>query len=114
MSGDHGDGQGHHSHGGSGGLGWNLLDTVVAAATTVLAGLLAEMLWRSWRVRQQGVRFNLTPQGRAATDAAVMTEPGCTHPLCKLEHPHAGPAVLREPYKPGPPRIDLDELAKDD
>jgi len=68
MSGDHGDGgQGHHSHGGSGGLGWNLLDTVVAAATTVLAGLLAEMLWRSWRLRQQGVRFALTPAGEAAT-----------------------------------------------
>lgn len=23
-----------------------------------------------------------------------MTEPGCSHPQCKLSHPHAGPAIL--------------------
>lgn len=26
---------------------------------------------------------------------AVVTEPGCSHPDCKLKHPHAGPAVLK-------------------
>lgn len=29
--------------------------------------------------------------------APVATEPGCTHPQCVLEHPHAGPAVLDTP-----------------
>ncbi len=26
--------------------------------------------------------------------APVMTEPGCTHPKCILDHPHVGPAIL--------------------
>lgn len=26
----------------------------------------------------------------------AMTEPGCSHPDCVLDHPHAGPALLTE------------------
>lgn len=26
---------------------------------------------------------------------SVVTEPGCSHPDCKLKHPHAGPAMLK-------------------
>lgn len=29
--------------------------------------------------------------------APAMTEPGCQHPQCTLQHPHAGPAVLVPP-----------------
>ncbi|MEV6798540.1 hypothetical protein AB0M91_09350 [Micromonospora rifamycinica] len=32
-----------------------------------------------------------------APQAPVATEPGCTHPECVLEHPHAGPAALAAP-----------------
>lgn len=32
--------------------------------------------------------------GVALPEAPVLTEPGCQHPACVLEHPHAGPAVL--------------------
>src|SRR5688572_4350048 len=28
------------------------------------------------------------------SDEVAMTEPGCTHPDCVLDHPHAGPAIL--------------------
>lgn len=31
----------------------------------------------------------------SAGEAPVITEPGCTHPECTLDHPHAGPAVLK-------------------
>lgn len=31
-------------------------------------------------------------------EAPVATEPGCTHPDCILEHPHAGPAILGGRY----------------
>lgn len=30
-------------------------------------------------------------------DGPVSTEPGCLHPACVLDHPHAGPAVLAPP-----------------
>ena len=30
------------------------------------------------------------------SDVPVSTEPGCLHPGCVLEHPHAGPAMLKE------------------
>lgn len=30
--------------------------------------------------------------------APVMTEPGCKHPQCVLDHPHAGPAILDPAY----------------
>jgi len=35
--------------------------------------------------------------------APVATEPGCLHPLCILDHPHAGPAVLAVPPTPPAP-----------
>ncbi|MFG3709213.1 hypothetical protein ACGF7U_31405 [Micromonospora sp. NPDC047670] len=43
----------------------------------------------------------------------VATEPGCTHPDCVLEHPHAGPAVLTTQASPADgvdePAGDVDE-----
>jgi hypothetical protein len=96
----HGDDQGReHSHGGSApGLGWDLLDSIVAGAAIACALLLGELAVKAWRERQARVRYDLTPEGLAAAQARqapAATEPGCTHPLCKLEHPHAGPAILR-------------------
>lgn len=116
MTHTHGDDTPEHSHGGSArGVGWELLDSIMLACFVVVAAILAELLYKAWVAHQAGVRYDLTQQGRAATEAPaapVTTEPGCTHPLCKLEHPHAGPAELREPYVPGPPTINVDELNK--
>lgn len=55
------------------------------ACFIVIAGLLAEQGYKAWRARR--VRYDLTPAGLAATDP--------------------------EPYKPGPPTIDYDELEKE-
>lgn len=65
----HEDGQPHDSHGGSrGGLVFDLLDALMLGAFIIVCGLLAELAWKAWQQRQQGVRFDLTPEGRAATD----------------------------------------------
>lgn len=97
MSREHGGtGHTHEPHGGARGLGWDLLDSIMLGCAVVIGWLLAEQFWRARQARKEGVRFDLTDKGRAAADAPAMTEPGCTHPECKLEHPHAGPAILRD------------------
>jgi hypothetical protein len=68
MAHTHGDaGQGHHSHGGSGDLTWQVLDAFVACAATVFVLLLIDLVVRA---RREGVRFDLTDKGRAATERA--------------------------------------------
>jgi len=62
----HGD-DGHHSHGGSGGLGWDLLDSIMLGCFVVVASIGAELLYRTWRASRAGVRYDLTPAGLAAT-----------------------------------------------
>lgn len=63
----HGDGQPHEHHGGArAGLVFDLLDSIMLGAFVVCCGLLAEIAWKAWRART--VRYDLTPQGRAATD----------------------------------------------
>jgi hypothetical protein len=89
-----GDEHGHDHHGGGRGLAWELLDSIMLGCFVIVAWLLAEQAYRWWRARTQGVRYDLTPAGRAVTEP-VGTEPGCSHPECKLDHPHAGPAILR-------------------
>lgn len=37
-------------------------------------------------------RYGVKPQ--VVVTRVASTEPGCSHPQCILEHPHAGPAVL--------------------
>lgn len=91
MSTAHGGAEGHHSHGGSGGLGWNLLDSIMLAASIALACLLVELLIQA---RRERVRYNLTPQGQAAA-----SRPGDPYPA-------SGPG------KGTPPVIDTDELDK--
>jgi hypothetical protein len=34
------------------------------------------------------------PPGDDAPAGPVATEPGCSHPQCRRQHPHAGPAIL--------------------
>jgi len=38
-------------------------------------------------------------------DEPVSTEPGCLHPSCVLDHPHAGPAVLASPLVAGAAKL---------
>jgi hypothetical protein len=66
--------EGHETHGGSRGLGWELLDSIMLACFVVLAAILGEQLYRSWRAHR--VRYDLTPEGRAAAVGDV--------------HPHSG------------------------
>lgn len=94
MAHTHGGPDDHQPHGGAGGLGWDLLDSIMLGCFVVTSAMLAELAVKHWRARR--VRYNLTPAGLAVTEPA-MTEPGCSHPECKLDHPHAGPAILREP-----------------
>lgn len=57
-------------HGGAGGLGWELLDSIMLGCAVVVATLLAEMLFQVWRERRTaGVRYDLTPEGAAAATA---------------------------------------------
>lgn len=42
----------------------------------------------------------LPPSLTGVPDAPVATEPGCQHPNCTLDHPHAGPAVLSTDSSP--------------
>jgi hypothetical protein len=66
------DGDREHSHGGSApGLGWDLLDSIVAAAAIACALLLSELAVKAWRERRAGVRYDLTPEGLAAAQARV-------------------------------------------
>lgn len=49
---------------------WALLDTVMIFSVIMLASLGLEMLIKEWKRRRlEGVRFDLTPKGMAATDA---------------------------------------------
>jgi hypothetical protein len=41
-------------------------------------------------------------------EGPVPTDPGCTHPDCVLEHPHAGPSILAE--DPHPVNEDPEDL----
>lgn len=62
-----------HSHGGSGrGLGWELLDTIVATAAIAIVCILSEILFRAWQERRAQVRYDLTPEGAAATRPDVV------------------------------------------
>jgi hypothetical protein len=40
----------------------------------VVAGLLAELLYRRWRASRAGVRYDLTPKGLAVTEPATGTD----------------------------------------
>lgn len=65
----HGDGQPHEHHGGArAGLAFDLLDSIMLGAFVVACGLLAEILWKAWRERRAEVRYDLTPEGLAATE----------------------------------------------
>jgi predicted O-methyltransferase YrrM len=44
-------------------------------------------------------------------EGPVETEPGCQHPECTLEHPHAGPAVLRSDLEAEWRRVDPEGVA---
>ena len=67
MAHTHGDAGPEHSHGGSAqGIGWDLLDSIVLGCAVVIAGILTELLYKSWRDGR--VRYDLTPQGRAFTE----------------------------------------------
>jgi hypothetical protein len=61
-----GDEEGHDHHGGGRGLAWELLDSIMFGCFLVVAGLLGEQLYKSWRASR--VRYDLTPAGLAATD----------------------------------------------
>lgn len=59
-------GHAHQHHGGAGGFVFEALDAVMVACFIVVCGLLAEIAWRELRASR--VRYDLTPEGRAATD----------------------------------------------
>ena len=61
---------GQHSHGGSAGLGWELLDTIVTAAVVTFVCLLVDLLWRARQAKLDGVRYDLTPEGLAVAEPA--------------------------------------------
>jgi hypothetical protein len=79
----------------------------VLAAAAVLGGVAAGI----WLIRSAATRIRRAD--RDATDdkirsarlraqppapgAPVPTDPGCLHPRCILDHPHAGPAILHDP-----------------
>jgi predicted O-methyltransferase YrrM len=44
-------------------------------------------------------------------EGPVETEPGCSHPDCTLEHPHAGPAILRSDLEAEWRRVDPEGVA---
>ena len=75
MAHTHGEtGPGRESHGGTHGLGWELLDSIMLGCFMLTAGLLAELAYKRWRAsRLEGVRFDLTPAGRAVTEPAEPT-----------------------------------------
>jgi hypothetical protein len=73
---DHAHGTEHHG-GAPSGLGWTVLDTIVAFCVFASMSILFELIWRAYRDR--GVRYNLTPDG----EAAVRGE----------QHPHSGVTV---------------------
>lgn len=58
----------------------------------VIASLLAEQLLKLWRARREQVRYDLTPEGRAAAEAAAAAPA-----------PRTGEGV---------PMVDLDALAE--
>jgi hypothetical protein len=65
----HGDGQPHEHHGGAReGLAFDLLDAIMLGAFVVVCGLLAELAYKAWRAKREGVRYNLTPEGLAASE----------------------------------------------
>jgi len=66
---------GHEHHGGGHGLVWELLDSIMLACFVVVCGLLAEIAYRQWRARRDGVRYDLTPSGLAATTPAPGDDP---------------------------------------
>lgn len=67
MGQQHGEnGHAHQHHGGAGGFVFEFLDGVMLACFIVVCGLLAELAWRELRASR--VRYDLTPEGRAATD----------------------------------------------
>jgi galactose mutarotase-like enzyme len=69
MSAEHGGHtHGPEHHGGARGLGWEVLDSIMAACFAVVLYLLAEQLWRAYKHRAE-VRYDLTPEGRAAAEA---------------------------------------------
>lgn len=85
---------GHDSHGGSRGLGWELIDSIVLGCFVVICGLLAEIAYRHWRARRTGVRFDLTPKGHAAAER------------------HSGPLVDREALAAELARLDAEDARK--
>ncbi|MFI6162242.1 hypothetical protein ACIA59_20150 [Micromonospora haikouensis] len=62
---------------------------------------------------EKPTRAETVPASGEVPQAPVATEPGCTHPDCVLEHPHAGPAVLAAQASPADgvdePAGDVDE-----
>jgi hypothetical protein len=52
-------------------------------------------LWVGVRSELIGIREEIAVAAKDSKPAApVSTEPGCSHPDCVLDHPHAGPAIL--------------------
>lgn len=67
---------GHEHHGGArGGLGWELLDAIVAACAIGVCVLAGELAYRVWAARRETVRYDLTAAGRAATAEPRQDQP---------------------------------------
>ncbi|MEV0805732.1 hypothetical protein [Micromonospora sp. NPDC050200] len=60
--------------------------------------------------RHKPTEADAAPAGDTVPEGPVSTEPGCTHPNCVLEHPHAGPAVLTT--QTPPPGDEHDQAAQ--
>lgn len=73
---DHAHGSEHHG-GAPTGLGWTVLDTIVAFCVAASLAIVTELVWRAYRDRW--VRYNLTPDGADALRGET--------------HPHSGVTV---------------------
>jgi len=92
MAHTHGGPDDHQPHGGAGGLGWDLLDSIMLGCFVVTSAMLAELAVKHWRARK--VRYNLTPAGLAVTE------------------PVPGPLVDREALKAELDRLDAEDAAR--
>lgn len=71
MSAEHGGHtHGPEHHGGARGLGWEVLDSIMAACFAIAMYLLGEQLWAAYKDRRDRVRYDLTEEGRAAAEAS--------------------------------------------
>lgn len=68
----HGDGSGHHG-GARDAVVWQVLDTIVFAVVMCIGWILFDLAYQTWRQRREdAVRYDLTPEGRAAADGTYV------------------------------------------